>query len=104
MPKLQRLQPGERFIPFEVTADHIGIDEYDVVEQRSTSHHRWTRDGHTTSFASEHRWAWPAEYDLMARLAGMTLVDRWADWHRSAFTAESTSHVSVWRRDGARFD
>lgn len=96
VPKLQRLQPGERFIPFDVTDEHIGFDEYDVVAQRTTSHHRWTRDGHTTSFASQHRWASPAEYDLMARIAGMTLVHRWSDWHRAPFTAESTTHVSVW--------
>ena len=99
VPKLQRLQPGERFIPFEVTDDHIGFDEYDLVKQRSTSHHRWTRDGHTTSFSSEHRWAYPAEYDLMAQLAGMSLIHRWADWNRSTFTAESATHVSVWCRD-----
>lgn len=99
VPKLQRLQPGERFIPFDVSADHIGIDEYDVVNQFSTSHHRWTRDGVTTSFNSQHRWAFPAEYDLMAQLAGMRLIDRWADWDRSEFTATSDSHVSVWRRD-----
>lgn len=98
VPKLQRLQPGERFIPFDVTDDHIGFDEYDVVNQRSTSHHRWTRDGHTTCFSSDHRWAYPAEYDLMAQLAGMSLVNRWADWDKSTFTAESASHISVWRR------
>jgi len=98
VPKLQRLQPGERFIPFDVSDDHIGFDEYDVVNQRSTSHHRWTRNGHTSSFSSQHRWAYPAEYDLMAQLAGMSMIHRWSDWDRSAFTAESTSHVSVWRK------
>ena len=100
IPKLQQLHPGARFIPFDVTAAHIGVDEYDVVNQRSTSHHRWTRNGHTTSLASDHRWAWPAELDLMARLAGLTLVHRWGDWHRTPFTATSTSHISVWRRAG----
>jgi hypothetical protein len=43
------------------------------------------------------RYVWPSELDLMARLAGMTLVDRWAGWGREPFTAESTKHVSVWR-------
>ena len=104
VPRLQRLQPGERFIPFEVSPEHIGIDEYDVVNQRSISHHRWVRDGQTVAFSSEHRWAFPAEYDLMAQLAGMHLVDRWADWDQSEFTADSASHVSVWRRDPASVD
>ncbi|WP_372434884.1 hypothetical protein [Myceligenerans salitolerans] len=41
---------------------------------------------------------WPAELDLMARIAGMRLVERWADWDRSPFTADSRKHVSVWRK------
>ncbi len=44
------------------------------------------------------RYAWPAEMDLMARLAGMRLLHRWADWDRSELTAESTKHVSVWQK------
>jgi SAM-dependent methyltransferase len=44
------------------------------------------------------RYAYPAELDLMARLAGLTLRDRWQDWDRSAFTADSMSHVSVYSR------
>ena len=46
----------------------------------------------------EFRYAWPAELDLMARLAGMELEDRWAGWGREPFTALSTSHVSVYRK------
>jgi hypothetical protein len=41
---------------------------------------------------------WPSELDLMARLAGMTLRDRWAGWEREPFTSESTQHVSVWEK------
>ncbi len=96
IPRLQRLNPGERFLPFEVTDDHIGIDEYDLAEQRLVSHHYWIADGDAATFESHHRYAWPAEYDLMAQLAGMTLTHRWADWTRSPFTSESTTHVSVW--------
>ncbi len=44
------------------------------------------------------RYAWPAEMDLMARIAGMRLKYRWADWDRSELTAESTKHVSVWEK------
>ena len=96
IPRLQRLNPGERFLPFEVTDDHIGIDEYDLAEQRLVSHHYWIAGGDAATFESHHRYAWPAEYDLMAQLAGMTLTHRWADWARSPFTSDSTTHVSVW--------
>jgi hypothetical protein len=41
---------------------------------------------------------WPSELDLMAKLAGMDLRERWADWSQTPFTADSTSHVSVWQK------
>jgi hypothetical protein len=41
---------------------------------------------------------WPAELDLMARLAGMTPRERWADFTRAPFTADSPKHVSVWQK------
>ena len=98
VPALRRLPPGERFVPFDVSDRHIGVDEYDVVAQRLVSHHHSTTpDGRAVVFRSPHRYAWPAEYDLMGQLAGMELAERWAGWDRSPFTAESTSHVSVWR-------
>ena len=50
-------------------------------------------------FRSPHRYIWPSELDLMARLAGFQLESRWADWNRTPFTAESGSHVSVYRLD-----
>jgi len=97
VPGLRRLQPGETFVPFDVTAGHLGIDEYDVVEQRLVSHHYYIADGRVELFDSHHRYAAPAEYDLMARIAGLTLRERWSNWHRAPFTGESTSHVSVWQ-------
>ena len=97
VPELRRLPPGQNLVPFDVSEDHIGIDSYDTVTQRSTSHHTFVRNGIAERFDSHHRYVWPSELDLMARIAGLTLEHRWADWRRSPFTAESTSHVSVWR-------
>ncbi len=96
---LRRLAPGERFVPFEVSDTHIGIDEYDTVRQRSTSHHMWFRpDGTTHRFASQHRYVWPSELDLMAQLAGLELEHRWGGWREEPINDTSTSHVAVWRR------
>ncbi|NNE74287.1 MAG: class I SAM-dependent methyltransferase [Acidimicrobiales bacterium] len=100
VPNLRRLPPGETHVPFDLSPDHLGIDEFDVVNQRLVSHHYWVGAGEARAFHSEHRYAWPAEYDLMARLAGMELAARWSDWHRDPFTAESGSHISVWRPSG----
>lgn len=98
VPSLRRLPPGERFYPFKVTPTHIGVDEFDVVNQTSISHHYWLADGRLETFSAPFRYVWPAELDLMARLAGMTLRERWSDWHRAPFTAESTTHISVWEK------
>jgi SAM-dependent methyltransferase len=98
VPPLRRLPPGQLAAPFEVTEEHLGLDTYDLVEQRLTSHHYWTRGGVTTVFRSEHRYVWPSELDLMARLAGLELVERVADWDGSPFTDDSTSALSVWRK------
>ncbi len=98
VPPLRRLPIGERFVPFDVSSGHVGVDEVDVVDQRLISHHFWINDGRGATFDSPHRYAWPAEYDLMARLAGMSLGERWNDWHRNPFTGESVSHISVWQK------
>jgi SAM-dependent methyltransferase len=97
VPDLRRLPPGEAFRPFHVGSRHLGIDEYDPVEQRLVSHHYWIEGGTARTALSRHRYAWPAELDLMARLAGLELRERWADWSETPFTADSPSHVSVWQ-------
>jgi SAM-dependent methyltransferase len=96
LPILQKLPPGERFRTFEHSEHRLGFDEYDVVDQRMWSHH-YTFDGSTYRRNSvPFRYVWPAELDLMARLAGMRLLERWGGWDRRPFTADSSSHVSVW--------
>lgn len=98
MPILQKLPPGEVFRTFDHTETHLGFDEYDVATQRLFSHH-YSFDGTTYRRNSvPFRYAWPAELDLMARLAGMRLRERWGDWHRNPFTAASEAHVSVWEK------
>jgi len=83
---------------FNLSDTHVGVDEYDAATQRSASHHFTLRDGVWERRSIPFRSVFPAELDLMARLAGMELLERWADWDRSPFTAESTKHVSVWRK------
>ena len=98
IPELRRLPPGETRHVFTATADHIGVEEYDVAAQLAVSRHYWTIEGQLHTFSSTHRYVWPAELDLMARIAGLRLRHRWADWHRTPFTGESRSHVSIWEK------
>jgi len=100
IPALRLLPPGQRFVAYEVTARHVGVDEYDVTTQTFTSHHTSTRaDGCIERSSVPFRYVWPTELDLMARLAGLRLRDRWADWDRAPVTETSGSHVSVWVTD-----
>ncbi|WP_156415575.1 class I SAM-dependent DNA methyltransferase [Terrabacter sp. Soil811] len=108
VPQLRRMPPGQTAVPFHVGSRHVGFDTVDVVSQLSVSHH-YVREGQQDAqgrelaryAASAHRYVWPSELDLMARIASLTLTHRWADWDRTPFTAESESHVSVWTKGGA---
>jgi SAM-dependent methyltransferase len=97
IPMLQRLPPGETRVVFESSPGHLGVGEYDVAAQIEVSRHWWLIDGEVKTFESPHRYVWPGELDLMARMA---LRERWADWDRAPFGADSQSHVSVWRKMG----
>lgn len=99
VPPLRRLPPGQNAVPFTVGADHIGFDTLDVVTQAGVSHHYTRRpDGAVGYSAMDFRYIWPSECDLMGQLAGLELVARYADWDRTPFTADSSQHVSVWRK------
>ncbi len=98
VPELRRLPPGETTHVFTATRTHIGVGEYDVVNQIEVSRHWWVVEGELRTFSSPHRYVWPSELDLMARLAGMVLRKRWSGWRGEAFTADSRSHISVWEK------
>ncbi|MFE7546431.1 class I SAM-dependent DNA methyltransferase [Streptomyces gardneri] len=110
VPPLRFLPPGQVAVPFDVSERHLGFDTFDLVEQMLVSHH-FTRDGDSNSDSgsgsddlryrrenSRHRYAWPAELDLMARIAGLEKERRVADWDGTPFTQDSTKHISVWRK------
>jgi len=99
VPDLQRLPHGERFVVFHLGDTHVGVDEYDVATQGLVSHHlQRTEGGGYERSSGPFRYVWPSELDLMARIAGMRLRERWAGWKREPFTNESTKHVSVWEK------
>jgi SAM-dependent methyltransferase len=99
VPDLRRLPPGEDARVFAHTQGYVGYDRYtDLVAQQVVSHHFVAHGSAPRETTTPWRFVWPSELDLMARLAGMDLHSRWADWDHSPFTGESTKHVSVWRK------
>jgi SAM-dependent methyltransferase len=97
VPDLRRLPPGETVRAFDIGATHLGFDEFDVAEQGLISHHYRIEGGVLELHSVPFRYVWPAELDLMAQLAGMTLRERWGGWRREPFTGDSRAHVSVWQ-------
>jgi SAM-dependent methyltransferase len=99
VPPIRRLPPGAPAVPMGIGDEHLIFDTYDLATQQCTSHHYWRQaDGSMRYGSGRFRYIWPAECDLMAQLAGMELEDRFSDWHGTPFTADSHSHVSVWRK------
>jgi SAM-dependent methyltransferase len=98
MPDLQRLPPGDRFVPFSFTDHHAGMDEYDIASQGLVSHH-FTKRGDQWEYSSgPFRYVWPSELDLMARMAGLTPRERWSGWKGEPFTSDSRKIIAVWER------
>lgn len=100
VPRLRALPPGQDAHVFSHAPGYVGYDRYtDLVAQQAVSHHFLSSEDDVREVRTPFRYVWPSELDLMARLAGMTLRDRWADWDRSRFRGDSPSHVSVWEKD-----
>lgn len=103
VPELRTLPPGTGATVWALEPGYIGLDTYDVLHQRVVSHHFRFGEGRDAHLGrSAHRYVWPAELDLMAQLAGLTLESRHADWTGAEFTADSRSHVSVYRAPVSR--
>lgn len=101
VPDLRRLVPGQDAVVFAHAPGYVGYDRYDdLVAQHAVSHHFFADGSGVREVRTPWRFVWPSELDLMARLAGLELTDRWSDWDRSPFTPDSPSHVSVWRKQG----
>jgi hypothetical protein len=97
VPDLCRLPPGEDARVFSHSPGYVEYDPYtDLVAQKATSHHFLAGASGVREFTTPFRYVWPSELDLMAKLAGLSLQERWADWDRAPFTGDSTAHVSVW--------
>lgn len=98
VPELRKLPPGQQATVWHNEPGYIGLDTYDPLRQHVVSHHFHFGDGQDARlYRSPHRYIWPAELDLMAQLAGFELETRHGDWSGGEFTADSRSHVSVYR-------
>lgn len=100
VPILRLLPPGTTRHIFADEPGYHAYDVYDIAQQIEWSHHLTLRDDGTYRHsAAPYRYVWPGELDLMARIAGLRLRERWEDWGRTPFNGESEQHVSVWEKE-----
>lgn len=99
VPQLRNAPPDGLGRVFTLESDHVGIETFDdLVGQIAWSHHWMELDGRLVKHSAPYRYVWPAELDLMARLAGFQLQTRWADWDRAPFTSDSPGQVAVFEK------
>lgn len=99
-PDMTRYTRGQHTGTTSIGLDHVRLDvsRIDPVLQRVDSAHVEIDADGVHLYPVALRYAWPSELDLMARIAGLELRDRWGGWNREPFTATSTRHVSVYAR------
>jgi SAM-dependent methyltransferase len=100
VPDLARYERGQNVSATDVGVDVVELDvaRHRPTEQRIDASHVVLRNGDVRVYPVRLRYAWPAELDLMARISGLKLRERWGGWEREPFTDDSGSHVSVYGR------
>jgi SAM-dependent methyltransferase len=100
VPDFTRFDRGQRVEARQVEMDnvHLETSAHDPIQQRVMTQHVWLSAQSIRLYPVQIRYAWPSELDLMARLAGLQLRQRWAGWAEEPFTTTSGNHVSVYGR------
>jgi SAM-dependent methyltransferase len=99
VPQLRTVPPGQVGRVFSLDDDHVGIETFDdLVGQIAWSHHWLAVSGRLVRHSAPYRYVWPSELDLMARIAGLRVRERWADWDRAPFTSDSLNQVAVFQK------
>jgi len=100
VPDVARFDRGQRTSATHVGTDSMQIDvsTYDAASQVVATQHLAIDRGKLETFPVRIRFAWPSELDLMARVAGLRLRERWSGWRRTPFTSASDAHVSVYEK------
>jgi hypothetical protein len=100
MPDLTLFNRGSRVAVMDLDMDEAVLDlaRLDPVAQEIVAQHVVLEEGRVTSYPVRLRYAWPSELDLMARLAGLRLRERWSGWERRVFTSASPGHISIYEK------
>ena len=100
VPDLTRFTRGQSVSAVDIETDSFELDVGRLVAVRQVvkSQHLIMSGDQARLLPVQIRFAWPSELDLMAKLAGLELLDRWAGWDKEPFKDDSKFHVSVYAR------
>ncbi len=102
VPDLTRFSGRQATRTVSINNEEVRLDAtlHDPIAQQLTSQHIVLTEQGVRLYPAKLRYAWPSELDLMARLAGLRLRERWGSWTRAAFAADSGKHISVYGSAG----
>jgi SAM-dependent methyltransferase len=106
VPQLRAVPAGEIGRVFALDSRHVGVETFDdLVGQIAWSHHWMDVAGRFVHHSAPYRYVWPAELDLMARIAGFRRQARWGGWDKEPFTSGSSGQVAVYEKlDAGKVD
>jgi SAM-dependent methyltransferase len=98
VPDMTRFTAGQNMRVTKINDKEVQIDvsEHEQDKQIITSQHMLLTEHGTRLYPVKLRYVWPSEMDLMARLSGLQLRERWSDWNKSEFSSESGKHISIY--------
>jgi SAM-dependent methyltransferase len=98
VPDMTRFKDDQIVKVQRIETDEVVLEtsQHDPMNQRTVSQHLVINRSGIKIYPIQVRYAWPAELDLLAQLAGMRLRERWSNWRRDPFVAASTNHISIY--------
>jgi SAM-dependent methyltransferase len=100
VPDIGRFRNGTAVRPVQISSEHVEMEFARIhpANQTMVTTKLHVTKGQVRLVPANHRYAWPCEMDLMARLAGMRLAHRWENWEHEQFRDTSMNHISVWEK------
>jgi len=98
VPDLKRFTAGQaiRLTRIELNEIQVDVTQLEPESQVVTTQHIVLTEQGTRFYPVKLRYVWPVEMDLMAQLAQLRLKERWSDWTKTQFAADSGKHISVY--------
>ena len=97
LPQMDKIAMDQA-VPYALEEEYVGFDKYDLVNQRLTSYQFDLSSEKINKFKTEHRYLWPSEMELMGKLVGLELIEKWGNWDKEPLTSKDDNCIMVWKK------